>query len=586
MNRKIILFLSFIVMTLAVFFLFLYTWLENTFSQNITPEQVIYHLFGGAAAVAGSDVTVVSSFLYSLVFMPIVMVTWAYLLIQFNSNAVDEKRSKLKLQVLVWVICLPPGLVFLYGLLQAWFKQHISAEWNPLDFGIYLLTHKFSHLNSILQDQIRSAAIPYLALLLTLILLVFLLGYLSTKIPKHIFELIRNFFHQPIKNLVLSSSLLFLAIISFAHQSQFDRYASNYLWGNDLFSSAYIAPDPKNIIQPKAPKNLLLIYVESLEQGLRNPQVYGENLVKDIDDLPGFIIPNFSSGPGTNWTMAGMVASQCGIPLRPTYHNTLLAMGTAVLPSAICLGDILHKLHYTQYYLVGPDLKFGGMDIFYRAHGYDFAYGRDELKLLGGNLKLDNGWGDGPHDDTLLNQAQVFFETAMKTQQPIAFTILTTDNHAPNGIPSPRCNLQQSQNQLAGTYKCNAKFIANFIKSLAAKGLLKNTVVVIMGDHPFQVNRETKLPFAEPRNVYFKILEPENRLPTRPSMTHYDVAPTILDALNITINPNAQYGLGHSLFSNIDSAQYRMLLQKTNDPNLLGSSPVYDSFWLPRSKPY
>jgi phosphoglycerol transferase len=81
--------------------------------------------------------------------------------------------------------------------------------------------------------------------------------------------------------------------------------------------------------------------------------------------------------PGTNWSIAGMVASLCSVPLKPYYGNNM-GSKSRFLPSLTCLGDILKAQGYEQYFITGPKLKFSGMDTFYLDHGYDVTIGRDE----------------------------------------------------------------------------------------------------------------------------------------------------------------------------------------------------------------
>lgn len=67
--------------------------------------------------------------------------------------------------------------------------------------------------------------------------------------------------------------------------------------------------------------------------------------------------------PGTDYTIAGMVASQCGIPLFAPFEGNASASVSSFFPQNICLGDIL-KNPVTRITLCRANLRFAGKDVF------------------------------------------------------------------------------------------------------------------------------------------------------------------------------------------------------------------------------
>ncbi|CDL36376.1 Phosphoglycerol transferase I [Citrobacter freundii] len=57
--------------------------------------------------------------------------------------------------------------------------------------------------------------------------------------------------------------------------------------------------------------------------------------------------------PGTDYTIAGMVASQCGIPLFAPFEGNASASVSSFFPNNICLGDILKKLRLSELLCAG-----------------------------------------------------------------------------------------------------------------------------------------------------------------------------------------------------------------------------------------
>ncbi|MBX4389135.1 hypothetical protein K4H03_23960, partial [Mycobacterium tuberculosis] len=75
--------------------------------------------------------------------------------------------------------------------------------------------------------------------------------------------------------------------------------------------------------------------------------------------------------PGTDYTIAGMVASQCGIPLFAPFEGNASASVSSFFPQNICLGDILKNSGYENYFVQGANLRFAGKDVFLKSHGFD-----------------------------------------------------------------------------------------------------------------------------------------------------------------------------------------------------------------------
>lgn len=96
--------------------------------------------------------------------------------------------------------------------------------------------------------------------------------------------------------------------------------------------------------------------------------------------------------PGTDYTIAGMVASQCGIPLFAPFEGNASASVSSFFPQNICLGDILKNSGYQNYFVQGANLRFAGKDVFLKSHGFDHLYGAEELKTVVADPSYRNDW--------------------------------------------------------------------------------------------------------------------------------------------------------------------------------------------------
>lgn len=349
----------------------------------------------------------------------------------------------------------------------------------------------------------------------------------------------------------------------------------SYFSTDDRFSEIYQKPKKSEFSTPKVKRNLILIYVESLETSLRNSS--NVNVLLPIDDVPGAQIEKFYQAPGTGWSIAGMISSQCAIPLKPFFGNKADKYATNIfLPGSVCISDILADHDYMQIFMVGPDLKFSGMDKFYSTHKFQKMYGRDELKKLLPDTHF-GGWGGGPNDDVLLDAAFNIAKEQHKQGQNFNLTLITTDNHAPEGTPSRKCADHELSGGYRGTFSCTSRMVRVFLDRVMQDALFENTDIFLMGDHLFMANEKQLKSFPSQRYIYFKhISNKNNKNFVRQEMTHFDVAPTILDALGMYKGKPGDFGLGRSLFEKVEDTNYT---DRRLDKAILNRSSVYESFW-------
>ena len=290
----------------------------------------------------------------------------------------------------------------------------------------------------------------------------------------------------------------------------------------------YFTALPTDKLTPTRKLNLVTIYAESLENTFSNEEIFGSNLNAPLENVFGQTEFEMHPVGGTQWSIAGLVASQCGIPLAAFLKNAAGAYTNEFLGGVTCLSDILAEFGYYQEFLVGVDAKFSGMDKFAQTHGYTNVRGKFELE----KFKIDHprtSWGGALHDDTILEITADEIIKLHKSGQPFNFTVVLTDNHAQNGYLSPRCQTAGLNRQLLEVIQCTNKSIAAFTQRLSDENVLDDTVIVVMGDHLFMGNFDENL-HGQKRSVYFNYLT--KQIPETPTniteISHFDVYPTML----------------------------------------------------------
>lgn len=126
-------------------------------------------------------------------------------------------------------------------------------------------------------------------------------------------------------------------------------------WGNFQdeiapFESYY--REPKIKATGRRPKNLILIYADGLEYTYFDESRF-PNLITELRLLQkeGITYTNITQTVGANFTLAGMVASQCGVPLFTTSHGNSMSGVDHFLPGAKGLGELLPGVGYNLTYM-------------------------------------------------------------------------------------------------------------------------------------------------------------------------------------------------------------------------------------------
>lgn len=349
-------------------------------------------------------------------------------------------------------------------------------------------------------------------------------------------------------------------------------------YGPDYFSPNYLRPDHVSV-KPKQPKNLVLIYVESLEAGYGDAALFGSDLLKPLKELKGASVPRFPGAPGTGWTIAGIVASQCGLPLKSVTIYNVNDQGQSIksyLPNARCLPDVLDSLGYRNVFLGGASLDFAGKGLFLRNHHYHELYGKEEWVAEGVDPDSLTDWW-GLHDDDLFARARRKLTQLHDAGQPFNLTMLTVDTHPPRGYLSKSCGASGQQARFESVVACTAKQVADFVRFIEDSGYYKDTRVVVMGDHLSMPNPVSdKLETIPERSIFNAFFPAQAMTLQRDEILHFDLFPTILDFIGVEV-PGGRLGLGYSALNASAKPPPERLAEMRKA--LLNKSATYLDLW-------
>ena len=327
-----------------------------------------------------------------------------------------------------------------------------------------------------------------------------------------------------------------------------------------IFEEKYINSKEVNVDFPKNKKNLIFIYVESLETSntsLEHGGVFEKSSIPNLENIAlentNFSNTNKLGGAlqidGTGWTAGAIVGYSTGLPLKVPVNGNEYNIKNSFLPGSYSIGEILKDNGYNNYFMLGSYAKFGGRQTFFKKHGdytfYDYKWAKKE-KLID---KDYNVWW-GYEDKKLFKFAKNKLKEISQNKEPFNFTMLTADTHFIDGYLDKSCD-EVFDNHYANSFYCSDSMIGSFIHWIKEQDFYKDTVIVIVGDHLTMQN--SFYDSIDPnyiRTTYNAIINSDIKPKKEKNrqFTSLDYYPTTLAALGCTIEGN-RLGLGTNLYS-------------------------------------
>lgn len=363
---------------------------------------------------------------------------------------------------------------------------------------------------------------------------------------------------------VFSLVLSVLLLLQSANEIGLIKYIKEGKSESKLYSTEYVEPDETKIIFPAKKRNLIYIYLESMENTYLSKDLGGATNYNLIPNLYNLAKENtsFSNGQdlggwslvnNTNWTVAALVSQTAGIPLVVPFDGNGYT-NKEFLPGATTLTDILHKNGYYQAFMVGSDASFGGRREFYTYHGIDKIYDYFTAQEDGIIPKDYFVWW-GFEDSRLYNYAKQEITKISKQEQPFAFSMLTVDTHHIDGYVCEYCNKEYSH-QYQNVVSCADRQVASFVDWCKKQDFYENTTIVIVGDH-LSMNNQYFVDTCEQsylRTVYNCFINSAvNTTATKNrQFAPLDMFPTTLAAMGCQIE-GEKLALGTNLFSSVQT---------------------------------
>lgn len=339
-------------------------------------------------------------------------------------------------------------------------------------------------------------------------------------------------------------------------------YANNRNEYSTFIDDNYVDPRDVTLTFPEKKRNLIYIFLESMENTYADNKSRGafeENVIPELTELSEQN-ENFSGNsgglnggytmPGTTWTVGAMFGQSSGLPLNIPIEKNSMDTQQTFLPDIVSLGDILENAGYQQTLMIGSEAAFGGRELYYQEHG--------NYEICDYNYAIENGmipadyrvwWGY--EDNRLFEFSKEKLTELAASGEPFNFTMLTADTHFEDGFPCPDCPDTFGDNNYANVMACSSKKVSDFVQWIQKQDFYENTTIVISGDHlTMDSDFCEDISDTYVRKVYTAYVNSpiayegsEDRV-----YTTLDNFPTTLASLGVQIEGD-RLGLGTNLFS-------------------------------------
>ncbi|MEG0573330.1 MAG: LTA synthase family protein [Erysipelotrichaceae bacterium] len=447
----------------------------------------------------------------------------------------------------------------------------IASNWairmfNNVDLDqiiFYLRVPKTGTNKDIIGTFINECFFPSLLFTIAIIIVLTVLSRLfSSSIYKDNRYDFKEIFYFIKKHCLFFSVFLFsVSLIISGTKFNLFEYIKSELTNSSFIEDNYVDPKQVNLNFPDQKRNLIYIYLESMEDTYLSKKLGGNQEVDLIPELSLLASQNIRFAgngqgkgnlqiPGVGWTVAGMVAQTSGMPLDIPIEGNSYDTYQSFLPGIYSLGDILNKEGYKQMLMVGSDASFGGRKAYFTQHGnyqiWDHKSAIKENKIP----KDYNEWW-GFEDEKLFTFAKEKLQMLAADSVPFNFTMLTADTHHPDGYVCPKCGKVHAS-QYENVISCSSKQVAEFISWIQQQDFYENTTIIITGDHlSMNTSLFENLPQSYQRSTFNTIINSSKQLKNDKlrSFSVVDLFPTTLSAMGVDI-PGNKLGLGTNLFSN------------------------------------
>ena len=392
-----------------------------------------------------------------------------------------ERKTNKGLVILANVVC---AVLVLGALIIARLVSWVFHNWGNLKMDELVFTMGAS-LEGVNQSMIEGAVLYILPFALVGLLIWIIIVYGFLRKSRHVARI-------KICSIILSVLASAFSLCYFGIQIGAVDYVKNQMKSSSFIADNYVDPKEVSVTFPEQKRNLIYIFVESMEMTFSDIEEGGgknENIIPGLTELglenetfagQSGILNGGEALYGATYTMGGLFAQTSGLPLMVSTADITLSEG--FLPGVTVLGDILKENGYKNVFCIGTDAAFGDRGTYFNTHG-DYEIMDYNYSVEHGEIPADfhrDWWG---YDDYILYEnAKKHLTELSKSSQPFNFTMLTVDTHAEDGYICELCD-DKYEVKYSNAFACSSAQVTEFVKWIKEQDFYENTTIVITGDH-------------------------------------------------------------------------------------------------------
>ena len=288
-------------------------------------------------------------------------------------------------------------------------------------------------------------------------------------------------------------------------------------------------------------RNIAILYLESFNTNYtKKGGSHFKDLTPNIDLFieKSVLFSNYFNA--VTPTHNSIFSSWCGI--FPELHDNYVRENKDYTKSLTCFSDILNSLGYTQKFYFGHGSWYAGITLFLKNHSYEQVTELSDIeKEFPEWIKDKHEWGI---QDTDLSRYVIRQIEKLENNQPFNIGAFYINTHPPYFM-APDCPKYMSDNLHLQSIHCVDHAFGMVLRTLKKRGLMENTVVVVVGDTPGKdLEKGQFLPYNK---TLLSIYSPDLKPGINETFSYSpDLGPTILEAMGI---PVPQIQSGHSILS-------------------------------------
>lgn len=356
--------------------------------------------------------------------------------------------------------------------------------------------------------------------------------------------------------------VLLISALAYLVVNPLNQYIFRQFFPNPIIANFKVEDHFSRTVFTKLPetrKNMIIVYLESLEQTYEQLGQTEKQFSKVKPFMADALVAdNVMQTTGSTFTIAGIVSTQCGVPLlarglnNGIYHRDNTGIEVKSFYRDIdCLGDHLSDGGYTLSYMNGADARKYSKRSFLLQHGYtrifdEFSVSKDERE------GRDNLWG--LNDEVLYENLRKEVDFLVGDAKPFVLSYLTIATHGPDAYLDTNCaQPPEDQSKIPAAIECSFEALLSFYDYVEQKDLMKDTIFVVMSDHLAQNNSVGEALYGNEnrRNLFFVKGVP-TPLNISKLASPLDIYPTLLELLGYQVK-NHQANMGISILSDQQS---------------------------------